>query len=178
MTGRLPHFSRRNAIVIACCVGLTLTVILLGPFLQLQQKNSLDRQIAESRKRIQVLKRAAELRQQLQERITGLQTVTEPLPVTTEPLASDQADQVLAELHRLADQASVSLVDVRPNLESMGQNSKSMQIGATVYGNMTGFQNMLNNLLQIPYVERLQRMVISAESEKLQLQINFTVHIK
>ena len=89
-----------------------------------------------------------------------------------------QADQVLAELHRLADQAGVSLVDVRPNLESMGQNSKFMQIGATVYGNMTGFQDMLNSLLQIPYVERLQRMIISAESEKLRLQIDFTVHIK
>lgn len=177
MTATFPHLTNRNLIVIGCCLVLTLAIILLGPVLQVQQKLTMDRQIVESQKRVQVLKHAAELQQQLQERNTGLQTMTESLPVTTGSLPSDQADQVLAELQQLAEQANVHLVDVKPNLKSMGQSSKSMQIGATVIGTMTGFQNMLNSLLQTPYVERVQRLLVSAEPEGLQLKTDFTVHI-
>lgn len=178
MAARIPHFSRGNIIVIGCCVGISLAVIVLGPVLQIQQKATVDRQIKETQKRVEVLKRAAELRQILHERITGLETTTGPLPVAAEPLSSHQADQVLEDLHMLAADAGVLLADVRPDLESMGQNSKTMLIGTTIYGSMKGFQNMLDSLLQLSYVEGLQRILVSAESEGLQLETDFTVHIK
>ena len=178
MAASFPHLTKRNFIVIGCCVGLTLATVLLGPVLQIQQKLTLDQRIAESQKRVQVLKRAAELQQQLQERNTELQSITGSHPVKAGSLPSDQADQVLAELRQLAEQANVRLVDVKPNLKSMGQKSKSMQIGATVHGTMTGFQNMLNSLLQTPHVERVQHLLVSAEPEGLQLKTDFTVHIQ
>jgi len=99
-------------------------------------------------------------------------------PVAAEPLSSDQADRVLEDLHMLAGEAGVLIADVRPDLKSMGQNSKTMLIGTTIYGSMSGFQNMLDSLLQLTYVERLQRILVSAESEGLQLETDFTVHIK
>ena len=43
---------------------------------------------------------------------------------------------------------------------------------------MTGFQDVLNSILQIAYVERLQRIIVSAESEGLQLETDFTIYIK
>ena len=178
MAAHFPHLTRRNIIVIGCCVGISLAVIILGPVFQIQQKTSVDRKISESQKRVEVLKRAAELRQVLQERITGLETSTGPLLVAAEPLSSDQADQVLEDLHTLAAEAGILLADVRPDLESMGQDSKTILIATTSYGTMTGFQNMLNALLELPYVERLQRILVSAESEGLQLETDFTVHIK
>ena len=178
MTASFPHLTKRNLVVIGCCLALTLAIILLGPVLQVQQKLTLDQQIADSQKRIQVLKRAVQLQQQLLERNAGLQTITGSLPVAAGSLPSDQSDQVLAELRQLAEQSNVNLVDVKPNLKSMGQSSKSMQIAATVHGSMTGFQDMLNSLLQTPYVERIQRLLISSEPEGLQLKTHFTVHIK
>jgi hypothetical protein len=178
MAARIPHLTRGNIIVIGCCIGISLAVIVLGPVLQMQQKTSVDRKINETQKRVEVLKRAAELRQILHERISGLETTTGPLPVAAEPLSSDQADQVLEDLHMLAGEAGVLIADVRPDLKSMGQNSKTMLIGTTIYGSMSGFQNMLDSLLQLTYVERLQRILVSAESEGLQLETDFTVHIK
>ena len=178
MAARIPHLTRGNIIVIGCCIGISLAVIVLGPVLQMQQKTSVDRKINETQKRVEVLKRAAELRQILHERISGLETTTGPLPVAAEPLSSDQADRVLEDLHMLAGEAGVLIADVRPDLKSMGQNSKTMLIGTTIYGSMSGFQNMLDSLLQLTYVERLQRILVSAESEGLQLETDFTVHIK
>ncbi len=130
MTASFPHLTKRNLVVIGCCLALTLAIILLGPVLQVQQKLTLDQQIAHSQKRVQVLNRAVQLQQQLLERNAGLQTITESLPVTAGSLPSDQADQVLAELRQLAEHSNVNLVDVKPNLKSMGQSSKSMQIAA------------------------------------------------
>ena len=178
MAASFPHLTKRNFIVIGCCAALALGILLLGPVLQVQQKVTLDQQISESRKRLKVLKRAAELQQQLQQQNTKLQSMTGSHPVKTGSLPPDQADQVLAELRQLAEQANVRLVDVKPNLKSMGHNSKSMQIGATVHGTMTGFQDMLNALLQTPHVERVQHLLVSAEAEGLQLKTDFTVHIQ
>jgi hypothetical protein len=178
MAVHIPHFTRRNIIVMSCCAAITLAAILLGPILQLQQKSTMDRKINETQKRIQVLKRAGELQQILQKRITGLEKTKGPPQVASEPLTSDQADQVLEDLHMLADRAGVLLVDVQPDLESMGQDAKTMLIGTTIYGTMTGFQDVLNSILQMAYVERLQRIIVSAESEGLQLETDFTIYIK
>lgn len=173
-----PQFTRRNLIIAGCCLGLSAAAIVLGPVLQLYQKGALDNKIADSRKRVEVLGRAAEMRQQLQERIIGLHSEGIPQPVVAGKLASDQADQVLADLRKLADKVGVQLADVRPDLKSLGQNSKSMSIGATLYGSMSGFQKLLGALLQTPYVDRVQRLLVSAESEGLQLETDFTVHIQ
>jgi hypothetical protein len=173
-----PRFTRRNLIIAGCCLGLSVAAIVLGPVLQLHQKGTLDTEIAESRKRVELLGRAVEMRQQLQERISSLQAEDTPQPVVAGKLTSDQADQVLADLRKLADKVGIQLADVSPDLESMGQNSRSMLIGATLYGSMSGFQELLDSLLQTPYVDRVERLLISAESEGLQLETDFTVHIQ
>lgn len=178
MALNFPHFTRKNLIVTACCVGVSLAVITLGPVLQLYQMSLLDKQILESRQRVELLERAAEMREQLQKRISGLKSEDSPKHLQSTTLASDQSDQVLADLRELAGETGVQLAEVRPDLESMGQNSKSMQIEATVYGSMTGFQKLLNALLQMPYVGRLQHLVIGAEPEGLQLETEFNVNIR
>ncbi|MFW2365574.1 MAG: hypothetical protein ACN4GW_04110 [Desulforhopalus sp.] len=178
MALNFPQFTRRNLIVTACCFGLSVVMIVLGPVLQLHQKTSLDKNIVESRKRVELLGRAAEMRQLLEQRISGLQAENTPESIKVTHLASGQADQVLADLRELADEVGVQLAEVKPDLKAMGQNSKSMQIKATVYGSMTGFQELLNSLLQMPYVERLQRLLVSAEPEGLQLETEFSVHIR
>jgi hypothetical protein len=178
MAVQIPHLSKTNIIVISCCVAITLAVVALGPFLQVQQKNRLDRKIADSQKKSEVLAKATELHQVLQERISGLQTETGPQPITVKPLSPDQPDQVLDDLNLLAFESGVVLADIQPDLESMRQDSKTMLIETTVYGTMSGFQTMLNALLKKPYVDQLQRMLVSVEPEGLQFETDFTVHIK
>ncbi len=165
-------------VVIGCCLTITLAGFVLGPVLQTLQKSSLDRTISETRSRAENLKRASELRRQLGERLAGLQATAGVQPVESKPLSSGEADQVLADLNRLAGESGVTLADVRPDLESMGQDSETMLIGATMYGSMSGFQTMLGDLLEVGYLDRLQRIVIGAEPQGLRLETDFTVQVR
>ena len=178
MAVSIPHLSRRNMIVIGTCLAVVLVAFILGPALQIVQKTSLDQRISEARSRIENLTRASELKQQLGERLAGLQTTAGVQPVVFEPLSSGEADQVLADLRRLAENSGVLLADVRPDLESMGQDSETMLIGATMYGTMSGFQTMLGDLLEVGYVDRLQRIVVGAEPQGLRLETDFSVQVR
>ena len=165
-------------VVIGTCLAIVLVAFILGPALQIMQKTSLDQRISEARSRIENLTRAVELKRQIGERLAGMQTTAGVQPVESEPLASGEADQVLADLRRLAGTSGVLLADVRPDLESMGQNSETMLIGATMYGSMSGFQTMLGDLLEIGYLGRLQRIVVAAEPQGLRLETDFSVQVR
>ena len=165
-------------VVIGTCLAIVLVAFILGPALQIMQKTSLDHRISEARSRIENLTRAAELKRQIGERLAGMQTTAGVQPAESEPLASGEADQVLADLRRLAGSSGVLLADVRPDLESMGQNSETMLIGATMYGSMSGFQTMLGDLLEIGYLGRLQRIVVAAEPQGLRLETDFSVQVR
>lgn len=178
MAASIAHLSRRNMFVIAGCLAAALIAFILGPALQVMQKSSLDDRISETRSRIENFKRAAELKRQLGERLAGLQTPAGLQPVTAEPLSSGDADQVLEDLRRLAQESGVMLADARPDLESMGRDSETMLIGATMYGSMSGFQSMLNELLKVDYLDRLQRIVVGAEPQGLRLETDFTIHVR
>ncbi len=178
MASSIPHLSRRNMVVIGSCLVIVLVAFILGPALQIMQKSSLDRRISEARGRMENLTRAAELKRQLGERLAALQTTAGPQTVEFEPLSSGEADQVLADLRRLAEISGVLLADVRPDLESMGQDPETMLIGATMYGSMSGFQTMLNDLLEVGYLDRLQRIVVGAEPQGLRLDTDFSVQVR
>ncbi len=178
MAVSIPHLSRHNMIVIGTCLAVVLVAVILGPALQIVQKTSLERRISEARSRIENLTRASELRRQLGERLAGLQTTAGVQPVVFEPLSSGEADQVLADLRRLAENSGILLADVRPDLESMGQDSETMLIGATMYGTMSGFQTMLGDLLEVGYLDRLQRIVLEPEAQGLRLETDFSVQVR
>ena len=165
-------------VVIGGCLAIVLLAFILGPALQFLQMSSLERTISENRSRIENFKRASELRRQLGERFAGIEATPGVQQVASEPLPSGEADQVLADLRRLADESGVRLADVRPDLESMGQDSETMVIGATMYGSMSGFQTMLGDLLEVGYLDRLQRIVIGAEPQGLRLETDFTVQVR
>lgn len=177
LKGNIPNLTQRNLLVIGGCLVLVLVALLFGPVLQEKRKNNLDMNIAESVENSQILTRAVELRQLVQERAKRLHTTTAPSPVEVKALPSDQVDTVLDEVRRLAGESGVKLVSFRPMLETMGQDSKSMQIGATCYGSMEAFQDMLALLVQVPYVERLQGLLLSGDSDGLQLEIDFSVKV-
>jgi hypothetical protein len=82
-----------------------------------------------------------------------------------EPLGKGDANKISEVLGKLARENNLTLVAFNPDMETLIDESGHMLIQIGLQGNFFDLYGFLNKLCQIPYLEGIEQILISSESE-------------
>ena len=83
-----------------------------------------------------------------------------------EKLGKGDANKISAMFGKLARENNLKLVAFNPDMETLIDESGHMLIQIGLQGNFFNLYDFLNKLCQIPYLERIEEILISSNTEK------------
>jgi len=178
MKRELPAgLARENLVVL----GVGLTAMALFVLFWLVPTNSGQQRVVEeidaAQAQLDATMQLASAHRALEARLAKLREAKAPPLAERSPLPAPNIGEVLPDCERLAKATGVQIISLDPKVTTGPGPIQVLTVESSFRGGLEDHRQLLLGLLQLPYVDRLERVTIAAGEKGLELRVLFFVNV-
>ena len=167
---------KHNIIYSLTCLSSILIIILFGIIPQQLSLTRLDQKAKNIQFQIDEQKNLYTIYQALQKGIQTKGSKILPAPVKSS-LSRTQLDMISITIKNIASKANLDTVFASPDVNSLGNEPKSLLINIVLRGEFLNFRKFLIGLGELPYLERIEEIHIQQNEDTMEFRMKISLSI-
>jgi hypothetical protein len=167
-------FPQQSVVYLVVCLSGIATFVFLGIMPSQRSIGELDARIAAAGLRMEEQKTLAPIYQALKEKANKRMAMSLPCPAVKE-LPRTEMDRLNNYVKEAAAGAKVQIVSLKPSLNSLADNSKSLAMETSVRGDFFALRKFLIGLGGISCLEHIEEIEIQQGADSMELKVKFRI---
>ncbi len=167
-------FPQQSVVYLVICLSGIAIFVFLGIVPSQRSLGELNSRIAAAGLRIEEQRTLSPVYQALKEKSHKRATLSLPCPAVKELPRTDM-DRLNNSVKEAAGGAKVQIVSLKPALNSLAENSRSLAIEASVKGDFFALRKFLIGLGGISFIEQIEEIQIHQGDDSTELKVRFRI---
>lgn len=170
-------FTRRNFAFLGLCLGGLALLFLIGIVPLIAQEKSLEKNIPETKAKLAHQAQLKQILQAADAKLESIETMDNLPLITPESLSIIESSSVMSRIASLAKQKKITLISIAPQIPGSSENLKELVFESHLQGQLTNIRSFIYSLLQVPYIQQIDKLRIQSSDGILNLDLSFSVRI-
>lgn len=170
-------FSRRNFAFLGICLGGLVLLLLISVLPLIAQKKDLTEQIPAMKAKIAQQAQLVTVLHAIDQKLQALAKIDNLPSVALSSLPIIESSSVLDRIASLALEQKLTLIAINPIIPKSSKDLRLLTFESSVQGSLTNIRSFIYSLLQVPYIDTIDKLQIRSNDNKLDLNLVFSVRL-
>lgn len=177
MKGFSLAFSKRNVAFLGICIGGLVLLVVVSILPLIAQIKLIEHEIPQIKTKMAEQADLAMIIRAIDKKLKELEEMPSLPAVSTSTIPLVETSSVSEEIKSLAKQENIKILTIEPIIPKSGIKLTSVRFISSMQGDLPDLRSFLFALLQVPYIDNIERLKIQSNENILGINLTFTVRL-